>query len=287
MYQKIRHRRHKVCLFLTLECINRIMADLKEAVQSGGKNGVFVFPDEDDVTHIEALIIGPDDTPYAGGMFHFDMRFPHNYPWDPPKVFIMTTDAGRCRFNPNLYSNGKVCLSILGTWSGPGWTSVQTILSTLLSIQSLMNPAPYHNEPGFEQEHGPGEVENYNACIRHETIRVAVVGMMKNPTCGEKFKEEMEELFLARYDQYQALCDKHLDSDQKPMTDPFGESRGNFQYKALKNELNALKAKLSKAKGIEVDATPAVADSGLPLSLRSDPRAWRDRITQVFAGDTL
>lgn len=54
------------------------------------------------------------------------------------------------RFNPNLYANGKVCLSILGTWSGPGWTSVQTMLSTLISIQSLMNPTPYHNEPGYE-----------------------------------------------------------------------------------------------------------------------------------------
>ncbi len=36
------------------------------------------------------------------------MLFPHNYPWAPPKVQIITTDAGRCRFNPNLYSNGNI-----------------------------------------------------------------------------------------------------------------------------------------------------------------------------------
>jgi len=42
--------------------------------------------DEDDVTHLNALIIGPEDTPYENGFFHFDMIFPHDYPWRPPKV---------------------------------------------------------------------------------------------------------------------------------------------------------------------------------------------------------
>lgn len=40
-----------------------------------------------------------------------------------------------------------VC-SILGTWEGPRWTPVHSISSVLLSIQSLMNEKPYHNEPG-------------------------------------------------------------------------------------------------------------------------------------------
>jgi ubiquitin-conjugating enzyme E2 Z len=101
-------------------------------------------------------------------------------------IISITTDNGRTRFNPNLYSNGKVCLSILGTWSGPGWTQIQTMLSTLLSIQSLMNPNPYHNEPGYEVERQSGDVEKYNQVITHETIRVAVCGMLENPTCGER-----------------------------------------------------------------------------------------------------
>ena len=88
----------------------------------------------------------------------------------------MTTGGGRVRFNPNLYANGKVCLSILGTWSGPSWVPVNTLSSVLLSIQSLMNEKPYHNEPGFE---APNSIacQNYNDCIRHETIRVAVCEM--------------------------------------------------------------------------------------------------------------
>jgi hypothetical protein len=47
------------------------------------------------------------------------------------------------------YVDGKVCLSILGTWSGPGWAPVQTLMSVLLSILSLLSAAPYHNEPGY------------------------------------------------------------------------------------------------------------------------------------------
>jgi ubiquitin-conjugating enzyme E2 Z len=57
--------------------------------------------------------------------------------------------------------------------------------STLISIQSLMNYAPYHNEPGFEVERHPGDVEMYNKIIQHETLRVAVCGMMENPTCDD------------------------------------------------------------------------------------------------------
>lgn len=100
------------------------------------------------------------------------------------ELYRITTDSGNVRFNPNLYANGKVCLSILGTWSGPGWTQVQTMLSTLLSIQSLMNSKPYQNEPGFEYERKSGDIKKYNDCILHETLRVAVCGMMENPTCG-------------------------------------------------------------------------------------------------------
>ena len=60
------------------------------------------------------------------------------------------------------------------TWPGPQWTASQNLLSVLVSIQSLMNDKPFHNEPGFEKELIPGDVENYNNLIYHETLRVAV-----------------------------------------------------------------------------------------------------------------
>lgn len=64
---------------------------------------------------------------------------------------MMTTSNGTVRFNPNIYKNGKVCLSILGTWNGPSWSCAHTLSTVLLSIQSLLNDKPFHNEPGFEK----------------------------------------------------------------------------------------------------------------------------------------
>ena len=108
--------------------------------------GMFVMPDKDDMTKIHAMIIGPFDTPYEGGFFHFLVRCPPNYPINPPRVKLLTTGGNTVRFNPNFYRNGKVCLSILGTWSGPAWSPALSLTSLLISIQSLMTdkvPPPF------------------------------------------------------------------------------------------------------------------------------------------------
>ena len=146
------------------------------------------------------------------------LRYGVDYPIKPPTVKLITTGGMTVRFNPNLYSCGKVCLSILGTWQGimpyarfkiecphingphingvsllgPAWTPAQTLFTTLLSIQSLMSEKPYHNEPGYEenasklakmmQRVGTEDVSilvsDYNEVITYETIRVAVIQML-------------------------------------------------------------------------------------------------------------
>ena len=67
---------------------------------------------------MKVLIIGSEGTPYSNGAFEFDVFFDSQYPKGPPKVTLITTGGGTTRFNPNLYSSGKVCLSLLGTWRG-------------------------------------------------------------------------------------------------------------------------------------------------------------------------
>lgn len=125
--------------------ITRLMADVKNA-RALEDCGIFIHQTEDNFTKIHAIIIGPENTPYYGGFFHFILKFPDGYPFEPPSCKIMTTGGGRVRFNPNLYSNGKVCLSILGTWSGPPWTPAMTLSVVLLSVQSLMGERPMENE---------------------------------------------------------------------------------------------------------------------------------------------
>jgi ubiquitin-protein ligase len=53
------------------------------------------------------VILGPSNSPYAFGFFHFRAEYPHDYPISAPQVKITTTEGGRTRFNPNLYSDGK------------------------------------------------------------------------------------------------------------------------------------------------------------------------------------
>ena len=117
--------------------LQRLRTELRELLSSPLPN-IVLFPDDDIALRMHALVSGPADTPYEGGMFYFILQLPPDYPERPPACKLMTTGGGCVRFNPNLYANGKVCLSILGTWAGPGWSSALTISAVLLSIQSLM-----------------------------------------------------------------------------------------------------------------------------------------------------
>lgn len=97
------------------------------------------------------MIAGPEGTPYANGLFEFDCFMPLSYPKSPPKMHLRTTGNGCVRFNPNLYSSGKVCLSLLGTWPGgpnEGWAPYKsTLLQVLVSIQSMiLIDLPWFNE---------------------------------------------------------------------------------------------------------------------------------------------
>ena len=93
---------------------------------------------ESNLKTIRVMLTGPLQTPYAAGCFLFDVEL-DDYPNKAPKVKLLTTGGGKVRFNPNLYNCGKVCLSLLGTWSGPGWKPRKsTLLQVLVSIQGLI-----------------------------------------------------------------------------------------------------------------------------------------------------
>ena len=114
------------------------LATLSSSLPLTYGSSIFVCMDESRVDLMKVLITGPDDTPYANGIFEFDVFFPSNYPNVPPKCLFLTTGNGTVRFNPNLYADGKVCLSILGTWEGrpeEKWNPLCSALQVLISIQ--------------------------------------------------------------------------------------------------------------------------------------------------------
>ncbi|KAK8788226.1 hypothetical protein V5799_021998 [Amblyomma americanum] len=156
-------------------CMLRVKRDIAE-IYSDPPIGLTISPNECDITRIHALVVGPSGTPYEGGFFHFLLKCPPDYPMSPPRVRLMTTDGGQVTFNPHLYSNGKVCLSILGTFEGPSWSPAQSIGSVLISIQSIMSENPFEDDLAPVSAHGrnPGISCGLNTTVFHETIRVAV-----------------------------------------------------------------------------------------------------------------
>ncbi|CAE8584009.1 unnamed protein product, partial [Polarella glacialis] len=108
---------------------------------------------------------------------HFRKVSPE-YPMKPPEVRFVSTDGGTLRLHPQLYADGKVCLSILGTWHGPQWTASSNIRTVLLSIQSLLSEDPLRCEPGLENA-PDDQVEQANVFVVHEAVRVGVLGALE------------------------------------------------------------------------------------------------------------
>lgn len=155
-------------------CLKRLIGDLKYIKKNNFellKNNIFYKHDENNYMMGYAMLIGNIDTPYNFGYYFFKFIFTNNYPYEPPIVkFISNSNV---RFHPNLYVNGKICLSILNTWKGEGWTSCQSIYSILIIISSILTQNSLTYEPGITISHN--DVEKYNLLIEYKNIEYSIL----------------------------------------------------------------------------------------------------------------
>tara|TARA_B110000305_G_C19195062_1_gene518426 strand:- start:350 stop:793 length:444 start_codon:yes stop_codon:yes gene_type:complete len=113
---------------MALKRIQRELVELEEDPPANCSAG----PIGDDLSHWSATIMGPDDSPYNGGIFFLDIHFPADYPFKPPKI-VFKTRIYHC----NINSSGGICLDILKD----EWSPALTISKVLLSICSLLTDA--------------------------------------------------------------------------------------------------------------------------------------------------
>ena len=187
--------------FISKTTVKRLISDIKEIVINPlSKHEIYYKHDETNMLLGYALIIGQKDTPYAYGNFLFKFIFPSNYPYAPPLVTYHTND-GHTRFNPNLYKNSKVCISLLNTWKGEQWSSCQTISSILLVLCSLLHNKPLLNEPGILETHI--DFNNYNKLIKYKTLDTAIIKILGKEILLEEFnifENEIIDNFIKNYD---------------------------------------------------------------------------------------
>ncbi|CAH2233018.1 jg705 [Pararge aegeria aegeria] len=157
-------------------------------------SGVWVRGYEDRIDLISVMIAGPSRTPYEGGLFVFDVQLGGEYPRAPPLCHYHSYCSDR--LNPNLYEDGKVCVSLLGTWSGRGvevWGKDSSLLQVIVSLQGLiLNAEPYFNEAGYEKQKGTQQgTENsrmYNEMVLLKLVQ-SMTKMITNPP--EPFRDEI------------------------------------------------------------------------------------------------
>ena len=117
-----------------MSALKRIVTELKDLRNDPPAN-CSAGPEGEDMYKWEGMIIGPSDSPYAGGVFKLRIQFPVDYPFKCPSITFTTKI-----YHPNISSAGVICLDILKT----NWSPALTISKVLLSICSLLtdpNPA--------------------------------------------------------------------------------------------------------------------------------------------------
>ncbi|KAL5997645.1 hypothetical protein ACLOJK_008575 [Asimina triloba] len=174
---------------------------------------IYVRVYEERIDLMRAAIVGAPGTPYHDGLFFFDIFLPPDYPHEPPLVHYI---SGGLRLNPNLYESGKVCLSLLKTWTGTGsevWNpDSSTILQVLLSLQALvLNDKPYFNEAGYDKQIGRAEGEKNSTTYNENAFLLSCKSMLYQLHKAPKhFESLVEEHFRQRGQSILLACKAYM-----------------------------------------------------------------------------
>ena len=135
---------------LTADLMRRIMKET-EIMRETLPDGIFVRSWDSRLDLLRVLIVGPHDTPYEFAPFVIDLHYGASFPNSSPDAFFHSWTYNVGRINPNLYEDGRICLSLLGTWEGDSrneeWSSKNsTVLQLLVSLMGLvLVKEPYYS----------------------------------------------------------------------------------------------------------------------------------------------
>ena len=159
------------------ETVLRLLKDIRNVMTSTTleSDGIYYKHSETDILTGYACIVGPADSIYFGGYYFFEFKFPTNYPHSPPIVSYLT-NTGNIRFHPNYYQTKKVCMSLLNSWRGEQWTGCQSILSILMTLQSILDKETLLHEPGIKTQHH--DFKSYHTIVEYKNYEFACMELL-------------------------------------------------------------------------------------------------------------
>jgi ubiquitin-conjugating enzyme E2 O len=181
--------------------------------------GIFVRTWESRLDLLRVLMIGPNDTPYEYAPFVIDFHLGSSYPHQAPDAYFHSWTNGNGPVNPNLYEDGKICLSLLGTWHtderNESWSPAKsTLLQVLVSIMGLvLVKEPYYNEAGYDVHRSAPETKLSSALYTERAYfraRAFIHHALTHDVAP--FKDELQYLYRSQEDGAPKLLDKAIEA---------------------------------------------------------------------------
>jgi ubiquitin-protein ligase len=226
--------------------LKRLHKDLESVANNkdtwDGKTTYYYEYNEANIKEGHVMILGVENSPYFGGFYFFENKFPDNYPFSPPLWKFLTND-GKTRFNPNLYQingNGKVCLSILNTWGESTWSQVQRFSSVIETVRAhLFHDKPLINEPGYSEKDLMNDIYSRMICYQNLNFNV-YSNIVHTPEYAIPFKKIMIDNFNKNKDYFKKYIDDNKNYHGKTENIRYDSQSVTYDFETLEKKFNEI-----------------------------------------------
>eukprot|EP00455_Lapot_gusevi_P002273 TRINITY_DN10887_c0_g1_i3.p1 TRINITY_DN10887_c0_g1~~TRINITY_DN10887_c0_g1_i3.p1 ORF type:complete len:205 (+),score=46.78 TRINITY_DN10887_c0_g1_i3:93-617(+) len=133
--------------------------------------------DDSDIYQWQVIIEGPPGTLFEGGLFPAILKFPREYPNKPPEMKFVTPPGAPSFWHPNVYPDGKVCISILHEAKedvfnqqeqmSEKWRPILGVESILVSVVSMLSDPNFDSPANIDASvQYRNDFEGYKRTIR-------------------------------------------------------------------------------------------------------------------------
>lgn len=179
-------------------------------------------------------------SPYTGGFFLFEIKFPNDYPMSPPKIEF-NPKTSNCRFHPNYYTTGKVCLSVINTWGNNDWSPAMSLMALVITIEERFFERALGCEPGNENT-TLTKFREYNDFVEFYKYKTAIIDIIdKRYNIYEPFYKTINEQLQQDKEWHNERMIKLINTMQgKQVIVPVYNGRTITNYLRIKDELTRI-----------------------------------------------